>query len=373
MLSTLPKLADKNFILGFALPVFLLIFVGLLLVGDVSPFDDLLNAVAQGENWEKLVYLVLGVWTFSILMQMFNQTQLEILEGYRWPISKVSKRAERCRFQKMDSRIKELRAQQEDAEKNKRFLPPKEVKELTDLWVAVRREFPVDEGKILPTRFGNAIRAFENYSATVYGTDSVALWPHLATVIPKDFQEMLEGARAKVNCLVNLSWFSALICLVATVRLLWNFGRAIDFKHCGFDTAAFLVGANAYFLFAAVGAAVVARLTYSLSIDQIYIWGNSVKAAFDCYLPALATKLGYKLRRETKNQRDFWTAVVQRAALYVPLQVEDWPPADTNENNPDAKSGGMPEAGGGESEKSPVAEDDDEDADQGPDETGTKA
>jgi|SRR5580698_3719173 hypothetical protein len=334
MLSTLPKLADKNFILGFALPAFLLTYVGLLLVGDVPPFDHLLNAVAQGENWEKLVYLVLGVWTFAILLQMFNQTQLQILEGYLWPISKVSKRAECRRFQKIDRRIKKLRSEQTEAVKNKTSFPPEKVKEITDLWVAVQRDFPVDERKILPTRFGNAIRAFENYSATVYGADSVALWPHLATVIPKDFQEILEGARAKVNCLVNLSWFSALICLVATVRLLWNFGRAIDFKHCGFDTAGFVVGANAHFLFAAVGAAVVARLTYALSIDQIYIWGNSVKAAFDCYLPALATKLGYKLRPETQNQRDFWTAVVQRAALYVPLQVEDWPAADAAEPPP---------------------------------------
>jgi hypothetical protein len=336
MLSTIPKLADKSFILGFVLPVFLVVLVGLWLFSDVPPIDTLLNVASHGDSLEKLVSVVISIWTLSILMLTFNHAQFQILEGYRWPLSRWTSRKERHRrrYQEMAQRLRALRAEQRQHLQNNTEFPVARLAQMVDLWVDLRKIFPADENDILPTRFGNAIKAFEGYSEKVYGADSVILWPHLGTVIAKDFQEGLASARAKVDCLVNLSWFSALIFLAATARLIWNLGSAFEFDKGRFDWNGLCAGANLSFVLAAAVAAILARVTYALSIEQIYLWGDLVRAAFDCYLPALASKLGYKLPHDTERQRKFWEAVARRASLYVPLRVEDWPTADAAEPPP---------------------------------------
>jgi hypothetical protein len=55
--------------------------------------------------------------------------------------------------------------------------------------------------------------------------------------------------------------------------------------------------------------------------------------AFDCYLPALATQLGYALPAATKDRRAFWMAfghmVVYRQDVdgELPFLAEQWPKA----------------------------------------------
>lgn len=89
MLSTLSSIADKTFIVGYILPLLLfLVVVGFLFI-DVPAVHALLQIIATVESFEKLTYLVGGLWVLALLMQLVNQIQLQILEGYRWPVSKV--------------------------------------------------------------------------------------------------------------------------------------------------------------------------------------------------------------------------------------------------------------------------------------------
>src|ERR1700733_15143367 len=219
MLSTLPKLADKAFVLGFFLPVLLAVLAILALFIDVPEVRSFLTATAEDDQLEKFFYFVLVVWGLSIFMLLINNVQYQILEGYRGPFSKLTrfKNAERLRFKKLDGQVNSLRKERKVA--NNKLPDDKEVA-LQDLWIELRENFSTKETLLLPTRFGNAIQAFENYSNDVYGVDSVTLWFHLATVITKPFQSLLDDARAQVNCLVNFCFFSAFIGLVAIGRLM---------------------------------------------------------------------------------------------------------------------------------------------------------
>jgi hypothetical protein len=277
MLSTLPKLADKAFIVGFFIPCLLFVIAVLALFSDVPKIQDFLVLTEDSKTLDKLVYLVLAVWTLAVFMTIVNTIQYKMLEGYRGPLSSLEflRRREIQRFHRIDNRVHDLQEKRYAAGGK---LPEDEEIDLRKKWVELRRDFPDQLELLLPTRFGNAIRAFEHYSRDVYGADSVALWYHLSSVIPKDFQAFLAEARAQVDCLVNIVFFAIILGLCAAVRLLaafvtWTLGSS-TVPHLGIH----LVASNLFVCAAlAVVTPLVALSAYKLSLERVYIWGDWVK------------------------------------------------------------------------------------------------
>jgi hypothetical protein len=329
MLSSLPKLADKAFILGFFLPTLLFVLVIAALFYDQPWTKQLFEAASQKDGWDKFAYFVLVVWVFSILLMMINLIELQILEGYRWPVSKISrfKRAEVERFRPRHERFTALNndwARLGDA------FPADSKAEWEKLRKDLIKEFPVNPNDHLPTRLGNAIRAFETYSREVYGADSIPLWLHLGSVLPKEFQSALDDARAQVNCAINITVLAAIVVMVALARPVLNIGCSnfVNATELCQGVVVMSGWASAGFLLASLAAIVISRLAYIFSIELAYAWGDLVKAAFDCYLPALADKLGYKLPETAEQRTAFWQAVSEQAIYWKPLQPEQWKPAE---------------------------------------------
>ncbi len=323
MLATLPKLADKAFIFGFFLPTFLFVLTFAGLFHDQPWAAAWLAAATQKEGWDSLAYFVVAVWGFSVLLMMVNDLQLKTLEGYRWPVSKMTSlwRGEQERYRRSNDRYKQLDQQWD--EQGDRF-PDDSKRELARLLRQLRLEFPPNPANHLPTRFGNAIRAFEVYSKEIYGADSIPLWLHLSTVISSDFQSVLDDARSQVNCAVNICFFAAILGLLALARLVggceWHVlagtpdARALQ--------AAFLTYANGVNLLVAIAAAIVCRLAYLFAVELVYPWGDLVKAAFDCYLPDLAKKMGFDLPAAGERRVAIWRAVSEQAIYWTPLTLE---------------------------------------------------
>jgi hypothetical protein len=273
MLSTLPKLAEKAFILGFFLPTLLFVLAVAALYHDHPWAMKLLAAASQKDGWDSLAYFVVAVWALSVLLMMANHAQFQILEGYRGPFSKISlfQRRERRRFETKEIPFRVLNAEWKrlgDA------FPQDDKKEWLRLRRELVREFPINPDDHLPTRFGNAIRAFEVYSRHVYGADSIPLWLHLSTVVSKEFQSVLDDARAQANCAVNICFFAAIVSLIAVARTVWGLewsalASAPDLRVA---IAAFFKPANGVIVVAAIASAVVSRLAYLFSIKLIYAW-----------------------------------------------------------------------------------------------------
>jgi len=93
MLGTLPKLADKTFVLGFLLPTILFVVACLWLFSDFQIVSQLLKQLSQNGALQELLYLALLIWGLAILLMMLNHNQYKLLEGYLWPMS-------RCRWLK---------------------------------------------------------------------------------------------------------------------------------------------------------------------------------------------------------------------------------------------------------------------------------
>ncbi|XLV70449.1 hypothetical protein ACKZDW_05475 (plasmid) [Ralstonia syzygii subsp. celebesensis] len=140
-------------------------------------------------------------------------------------------------------------------------------------------EYPEQRELVLPTRFGNVLRAFEMYAGNVYGVESIHAWPRLLAVVPKDYQETLADARAPVDFFVSLVFVSFVLGGVALARCAAEFPSGLHgiqpWWFAGVCTMAF----------------VVSRLCYLAAVSTAIAWGETVKSAFDLYLPSLATAL----------------------------------------------------------------------------------
>ena len=90
MLSSLPKVADRAFILGHLFPTILFALGALALFSDLPWAAAFLASLAQGENWQKLAFFVLVVWTLAVALQMLNVFIFRVLEGYTGPAAALS-------------------------------------------------------------------------------------------------------------------------------------------------------------------------------------------------------------------------------------------------------------------------------------------
>lgn len=216
MMSDVIKLCDKNFFIGYILPVLLfvtvnaLIFViycpGLLLYMGLS--EEQLQEVLSPQSLRLIITQFQNIWTFfiislvllssSTLLLILNRELIRFLEGYyvlNRPFLKCipPKRGQIKKFRHIIDEIKmvEYSASQED---NDRYM---------GLMKTLSKKFPYEEEHVLPTSFGNRIRAFEVYTNKVYGFDAIPIWPRITLILPDDAKKNLNSAKAQVDFAVN--------------------------------------------------------------------------------------------------------------------------------------------------------------------------
>ena len=327
MLSTLPKLADRGFVLGFFLPSLLFVLAVLGLFSSHAKVGALLSGLVE-KDLGSATFLLVGVWILAVLMLMLNHPIYRLLEGYTWPVSRW-RRAKKRNQQRLQEANKKLRSLFE------RMRPPEASEKA--LWAygelrrEIIRELPTSEREVLPTAFGNAIKAFEIYPLDVYGVDAVPMWLRLVTVIPKGFQDQIQDLRNQVDFLVNASVFAIGVAVAALAAALMRMPWAGLLDRSGPWP---VIGMYPWIELVVIGVALMlSRGFYRSAVARVPAWGDLVMAAFDCYLPALATQLGYTLPVTTKKRRAFWTAfghmVVYRQDLEgtLPFLAEKWPKA----------------------------------------------
>jgi hypothetical protein len=354
MLSSLPKLADKAFIIGFVLPTSLFVIVVLATLSSDYLGPENTSALANGDI-TKVVYFVFGVWLLSVIMLILNTALYRILEGYTWPLARCGfmLKRQKAKFDTLNDRVSELRGRRR---KDPNSLSGKEEEELQDKWVELKARFPSDSSILLPTKFGNAVLAFEQYPKDVYDADGVTLWYHLSAVMPKDFRANIGDARAQVDALVNFIFYSIALAVIAAGLFAF---RIIDsaWQQTGI-WAAVLSARSLALLFVAIVGIIIACLSYRFSVQKAYSWGNWVRAAFDCYLPALAKCLGLRLPADGDQQRELWRSVVFRSALGLRFNPARWAsiesaggsPAESAESAEKSKSEDGSDEGGKDGE-----------------------
>lgn len=326
MLSSLSKLADRSFILGFFLPTLLFAVILLGLFRDQPLVKECIPAVA--ERTLGPVYLLLPLWAVAAVLLMLNDWLYRFLEGNAFPfpgwLAERLKSRKRQHLRRDSGEIKKLFSELEElsrkltilhstlqitsteAECNKYTaeyeMYKAELAKYADRKRTLLRRMPLQETEVLATDFGNAIKAFEVYPDEIYGAGGVVIWPRLASVMPTEFGEQIEGIRSQIDFWINCCLFSAIVGVLGLVRTIWS---------GNWHEVAFLLSSYEWLSWTVLSP-VVSYVFYRLAVTLVPAWGELVKSAFDCYLPALAGQLGFVLPIDETDRLTFWRTFSQQ-------------------------------------------------------------
>lgn len=292
MLNEIPKLFGKNFVVGFLLPGFAFCLA-------VRLTTSVLHIPLPGwDLFAKDLATLAGMaalfsWLAGTILVAFNRFIFRLFEGYIGiPSWSVLRRIEAYRFAAASKSIQALAETYE--RQGERFTDAQQ-----DAWNALNRklaeQFPDSERYLLPTRLGNRIRAFEVYPRVMYGLDGIPGWSRLICVLPKDYIEVVETAKTAVDLWLNLSVLSLLLADAG----------ALACAYYGYVRELWLPASGL----------LLSTVFYYFALGATSEWGQTVKAAFDVFLPALSEKLGYETAPLVGDEAPRWTAISE-AMIY---------------------------------------------------------
>ena len=237
------------------------------------PFFSYLGVLSTSELWATLVTIAtaLGVITSASSTPLYR-----ILEGYSWPKFIAGWRAKR-HVELKRKLEKKVAAAAPGWEQN--------------LYQEKLKRYPLEVNQIVPTRLGNAIRAFETYGGSRFGLDSGSLWSELVAVVPKTLQNDIDTARAIVDFFVAGFFASVMAGILAIVA-----GSLPN----GHVSALFFGGL--YFI--------IAWGAYEMAVSGCSYWGATNRALINIGRSALATALGLQLPTSLAEEIDMWSNVI---------------------------------------------------------------
>jgi hypothetical protein len=362
ILSSISGYFSKALILGTFLPVVIFILLSFLFLMPLLPSDLSLSLRFQGIDKEwKVLAASFGAVVITGLIYNLNIPILRLYEGYPWRYSWIGMwltRRHIARFDAAQNRIDAMRACRslmeaaaKDLTSQEKFVKeffedlkalgaslrgprfkeykwleiwstampehrPRHTQEqwenikdnVIDEYSAYRREvknnYPDQRSLILPTRLGNVIRSFEYYPRREYQIDSIALWPRLIGIIPKDYAVAVDDAKTSFDFMMNCSALSVLLSVSMLLAGLISPARPTSVM----PILEWLIMISVFGL--------LSYFFYLLSINRVGAWGALVKGAFDLYRWELLKKLGYKQEPQSREEeRKLW-GEISRQMIY---------------------------------------------------------
>jgi hypothetical protein len=303
MFGELPKLFDRNFVIGFFLPVAIFITFSILIVNPY-PFGTQAIGFLKTDLLVGTTTIGLLSWVGGIVLLAINRDLYRIMEGYRkYNPLKLFGWMEKRRYQSMKSQLEKLDDEFRECITLKTEFPVKSRTRRNELMRQLAEEFPDKEEYLLPTPFGNVLRSFEVYPRYMYGFEAIDGWGRLLAVIPKDYLELIDAARAQVDFWVNLGVVFILL--------------QIEYIVLAFITRTPLQW-WVVLLFITLGTLAPLRAT-----SAAREWGDFVKSAFDVYRFNLLESLGIDLPKSREEEKILWTKYSQAIIYRLPDSLPD--------------------------------------------------
>jgi hypothetical protein len=308
MFAELPKLFDRNFAIGFFLPFALAAAASLYLLDQSGLSGNILPILQKDLIVGGTVYGLLS-WLGGILLLVTNRDLYRILEGYgKLNPSQMLTWLERGHYQRLNTEIEKLDQEyRRHLDANTDF--PEHLKTKRNRLMIERVErFPDRENLILPTPFGNTLRAFESYPRIMYGLESIDGWSRLLAIVPSDYRDLIDSAKAQVDFWVNLGFLS-LILVIGNLSL-------FAFYH--FLPPLWLMAIIVLVLLISPWRA------RRLAVE----WGDYVKGAFDVFAPQLRETLGLDPPKDRHEEKQQWTRFSQAIIYRLPDILPELKKAD---------------------------------------------
>ena len=303
MFAELPKLFDRNFAIGFFLPFALAAAASLYLL-DCYGLSGIILTTLQEDLIVGGTIFGIFCWLGGILLLVTNRDLYRILEGYgKFNPSRLFTWLEQARYRHLHNEIKKL-----DVEIRK-YLDaslevPKELKtKRNHIKIELVERFP-DRDRLIPlTPFGNTLRAFETYPMVMYGLESIDGWSRLLAVIPSDYRNLIDGAKAQVDFWVNL-FFLSLVLVIGSLSL-FGIYRILPP------------------LWLLVIVVIILVISPSRARRLAVEWGDFVKGAFDVYRFKLLDSLSIKRPETRKEEFEVWKNFSQAIVFRLPEHIPE--------------------------------------------------
>lgn len=184
--------------------------------------------------------------------------------------------------------------------------------------------FPPEEKYILPTRFGNILRAAEIYSETRYQIDGVTMWTRVIKVIDKDYMGYIDTANNQCSFLLYCSLlsgvFSSLSLIAVIYQLLlkqqqllgnshWLYFVPLVNNQIIYDHRIFV-----YVVFFAL-ALLATWFFYQASLWNVDQYGDVIRSTYDIYRFKLLEELHLEPPESFEEEKFKWRAVSQFYAI----------------------------------------------------------
>jgi hypothetical protein len=241
----------------------------------------------------------------AVLLLALNRDLYRILEGYGGinPLRVLLPLARRD-FQRLRHERSRLEADYRSHVAGKTDPPPDLLIRRARIIETLALRFPDESRWILPTAFGNTIRAFEVYPRVMYGLESTVGWNRLLAVVPKDYRQLIDSARAQTDLWVNVCFLS----LVFAVEYVVLVFVVVGINHASQATT-----------WSLVAALTLVPVAVDRARHAAEEWGDLFKASFDVFLPDLAKKMGFALDTgEPEDERRIWGRFSQAITYGLP-------------------------------------------------------
>jgi hypothetical protein len=173
---------------------------------------------------------------------------------------------------------------------------------------------PVDERLLLPTKFGNIMRACELYPNDRYEIRGIAVWSRILQVFPKHFKDQLEEKNNQMIFLLNSSLLSYLIGSTALLFGLFNLFSAVGFGYLHqIDVQKLLSSTDAIsslnivtigFLFIFIG-----FLLYTVALPVAEGFGALIRTGYDLYRFELLRQLNQPIPANDTEESHTWKKI----------------------------------------------------------------
>ena len=222
-LSDVAGIFSRYFVVGFFLPAF-----SALAVFSVSVSDALLPNLYEryGPGTQLLILGGAGL-LLGLLLLGLNYPILRLFEGY--PLKALVQWLESPMRHERWSRLARWTGRLQDrlvANQDRRRLALREIRDASSdpaeqgraAW-RLDRCFPRRRSQLLPTSFGNSMRAFETHSSRRYGLDAIAAAPRIDGLMDDKEHEIHADAKADVAFFINLALLTMLLGIAWVVDL----------------------------------------------------------------------------------------------------------------------------------------------------------
>lgn len=343
-----------NFLVAAFVPSLAFVTASILLFGPVIP-PDVLKRIEfllgpLGENnigWAIFLVAVIIGFTLSSL----NTYIYKLYEGYvlykYLPLLRLREIKRAREFQSnrdvLDKKIHYLERKIDLWNENQ--MPPRSIKEMARIQkkiqelkaerntisVSYDQQYPPNENLILPSRFGNILRASETYPRIRWGIDAVTMWPRLiyaVSIAPKgeEYLAKVDISNDQCSFLLNSSLLSGLFSVLA---LLVSGYQAIllYLKNCGIGELLYfipvsntsLVYQQRIFIYLAVSiiALAVFWFFYVASLYNVTQYGDLIRSAYDLFHMNLLKALHLdelpidEWPKDTAEEKEIWQRVCE--------------------------------------------------------------